>query len=1213
MSVVINSNYSAAVASRNLSKASDALRKSLARLSSGTRIIDGSDDAGGLSVASKINSRLSRTHATRQNVQNAVSFLQVQDGALRNAAEIVSRMSELRTMASDITKNESDIANYNYEFRELQNELNSLRAEKFNGVSLFGTLMNADENLVINTSDDGSGEGIEIPRVGLFENLKSMFGTDGKLNTGSFGAVRQLVGDFVTDAGILDASPSYSTRNYSKGDVVFRQGTTDAESGYFMALKEVMAGTKVEDSQDSSSNWIRIADESGKGFSEIYPSVDVYDQNNSKVNASGDAVAYLKGDIVKVNSHWADPNSFVYLKANQDISRNLSIETFLDEGLGSDKAFDYVSVNRANDQDGRPTTEFLRQNSKWSDADVSVYDPSSMSSFFNMISAQGVNNNYTPGHVKVDIANDPYLNGTSSSVVVTDPNKQEDTITDILGGSQVKQIDFDNIYGDDNDVFQIEVQINGDSQFFSYDIDNTAINADVDGSSEVARGILNKILQSTLEDGSTLAFDTTNSGIRQSTDNVWGFQVVGTAKAGDFNIFITPSDDADDFSTTSIYEGRPPGSVVGGSRVKELESGPTLGGVNLNNAGSTHPLNNDIFQTVTYELEHKFWGDGSTISALNQATAGQLVYDGGIYYQVDVPTVASFDPMDPNFGTDWRPLAGTNLMELAASGEGGVTVAAGDTNAGAFVAAIDGATVKHSYLADKIGVQVVSEGVTYSKQVDFISGTNEADSATLTAQSLVDAINADTTGIGAIVEAEVVNTTDIKLTARAIGIPFVTTAYNQEGHDSSNSSHALPSGNGHPGTTAPVSFVVNTTKEIEAPTSVFGSATSTLAAYSVFKPASNWGIQTWDATHPHQGGDLVWNVNSGTGAPEIWEISDTVKGFWNGGTVQSGEIFLHNGTWYQAQTNDLTETPNSSSLNWTTVDPLTFSTDKTSDYMDLSNADLWTKTHYGNLVGDTIDQDYVRGDTFLHEGKHYIYVSAKGSSDYEYDPDQDGITEFEQLKDAGAIMELPMYVDTIGRGGSSDLADGVYYRPNQELEFVDRMADSGLVRTNSISRRGEPGTSDEIFNSRDDLYYGGLNPGNDGIYGTSDDTYTTTRYPHLAQAGGHVDSDADNNKDLLDTSNDLTDFSVPDFVDFIQTIANFRAMNGGTMSRLDYTTRMLDENITNLGAAYGRIMDADIAMESSNFARQNVMVQASASMVAQANQLTNVALTLLGR
>ena len=58
---------------------------------------------------------------------------------------------------------------------------------------------------------------------------------------------------------------------------------------------------------------------------------------------------------------------------------------------------------------------------------------------------------------------------------------------------------------------------------------------------------------------------------------------------------------------------------------------------------------------------------------------------------------------------------------------------------------------------------------------------------------------------------------------------------------------------------------------------------------------------------------------------------------------------------------------------------------------------------------------------------------------------------------------------------------------------------------------------------------------------------------------------------------------------------------------------MTDVNtqITNLTAAKGRIMDVDIAAESANLARQQILVQASASMVAQANSANNVALTLL--
>ena len=108
-----------------------------------------------------------------------------------------------------------------------------------------------------------------------------------------------------------------------------------------------------------------------------------------------------------------------------------------------------------------------------------------------------------------------------------------------------------------------------------------------------------------------------------------------------------------------------------------------------------------------------------------------------------------------------------------------------------------------------------------------------------------------------------------------------------------------------------------------------------------------------------------------------------------------------------------------------------------------------------------------------------------------------------------------------------------------------------------------------------------------------------------------MDADADNNVDLLDANNTLDDFSVADFVDFIQTLANVRAVNGGTMSRLGYAERILEENEINLGAARSRIMDTDMALESTRMARQNVLVQAAASMVSQANSLNNVVLSLL--
>jgi len=139
MPIVVNTNAAATTAAFNLSKNHANLSKSLARLSSGNRITQPAEDAGGLAVAYKLDSSMRRTEAVLNNHQNALSFLQVQDGALETIGSVVSRMAELRTMAADITKNTDDIENYSKEFRELQSQLKQLSLEKFNGISLFAT------------------------------------------------------------------------------------------------------------------------------------------------------------------------------------------------------------------------------------------------------------------------------------------------------------------------------------------------------------------------------------------------------------------------------------------------------------------------------------------------------------------------------------------------------------------------------------------------------------------------------------------------------------------------------------------------------------------------------------------------------------------------------------------------------------------------------------------------------------------------------------------------------------------------------------------------------------------------------------------------------------------------------------------------------------------------------------------------------------------
>jgi len=139
MALTINTNIAATAASRNLNSNNSNLQKSLSRLSSGKRIIGPADDAGGLAVSMKLTASISRTKSAISNIQNSLSFGDVQDGGLQSAARIVDRMAELKSLSLDVMKSSGDVANYNTEFKALQQQLHQISQETFNGVSLFAT------------------------------------------------------------------------------------------------------------------------------------------------------------------------------------------------------------------------------------------------------------------------------------------------------------------------------------------------------------------------------------------------------------------------------------------------------------------------------------------------------------------------------------------------------------------------------------------------------------------------------------------------------------------------------------------------------------------------------------------------------------------------------------------------------------------------------------------------------------------------------------------------------------------------------------------------------------------------------------------------------------------------------------------------------------------------------------------------------------------
>ena len=164
--ISINVNPAASGAGLNLGKANEALQKSLARLSSGRRIVNSSDDAGGLAVSMKMAAAQKRTEATAINLRNMVSFLDTQDGAFTVADKVLSRMSELSALSRDVSKNAGDIENYDKEFSNLKLQLASLATEKFNGVTLFSSSSSTGSKFSVPTSEDGS-QNTSVTQAGL--------------------------------------------------------------------------------------------------------------------------------------------------------------------------------------------------------------------------------------------------------------------------------------------------------------------------------------------------------------------------------------------------------------------------------------------------------------------------------------------------------------------------------------------------------------------------------------------------------------------------------------------------------------------------------------------------------------------------------------------------------------------------------------------------------------------------------------------------------------------------------------------------------------------------------------------------------------------------------------------------------------------------------------------------------------------------------------
>ena len=154
--MVINTNVEAQRTAGNLQTSQKSLSHSLARLSSGSKIANVSEDSAAVATTSRMDSRLNKIDAVMTGLSGIISLTQTQDGYINSATDALIRMSELALLSQDGTKSVNDLALYQKEFNVLNEAIAATANKQFSDIDLFKTTTNGATSKVISIDENGN-------------------------------------------------------------------------------------------------------------------------------------------------------------------------------------------------------------------------------------------------------------------------------------------------------------------------------------------------------------------------------------------------------------------------------------------------------------------------------------------------------------------------------------------------------------------------------------------------------------------------------------------------------------------------------------------------------------------------------------------------------------------------------------------------------------------------------------------------------------------------------------------------------------------------------------------------------------------------------------------------------------------------------------------------------------------------------------------------
>ena len=236
MTLNIISNFAANTALRNLQINGDEATKSVAKLSSGSRVVTAADDAAALAIGTRLNTEVRSLEQAAINAGQAVSLLQIADGGLSRVQEILTRTKVLAVQAGSDNLSDTERALLDTEFQNLKLEIDRLTKDtKFNGISILASEFDIGAGGSSGVSafggalTEGDTNGVLELSVRGVDNRSLTLGGDGQFTV-------TLV------QGVADSTAAVTTQNATAGTdltftAIFQFGDLDAAGNADVVVK----------------------------------------------------------------------------------------------------------------------------------------------------------------------------------------------------------------------------------------------------------------------------------------------------------------------------------------------------------------------------------------------------------------------------------------------------------------------------------------------------------------------------------------------------------------------------------------------------------------------------------------------------------------------------------------------------------------------------------------------------------------------------------------------------------------------------------------------------------------------------------------------------------------------------------------------------------------------------------------------------------------